>query len=200
MTDVLNWRCEGQLQAKERPHEKAKLLISWSWIYSSSNWEMFLLFKPPWQSMMFYYGSPNWMISCLCSLFGAFLVMYITMWFSSFSVKIFSFFLPLWRGFPGLTGDGILSGLALRTSVGLVVLDLTESGKHLVVSQQSGKKRPWVIFKSLPFRTSLVVQWLRLHASSAGGMGLIPVRETSACHVVWQKKSALFQPSALFKF
>lgn len=82
------------------------------------------------------------MISCLCSLFGAFLVMYITMWFSSFSVKIFSFFLLSWRGFPGLTGDGILNGLASRTSVGLVVLDLTESGKRLVVSQQSGKKRP----------------------------------------------------------
>ena len=25
MTSVLNWRCEGRLQAKERPHEKAKL-------------------------------------------------------------------------------------------------------------------------------------------------------------------------------
>ena len=82
------------------------------------------------------------MISYLRSLFGAYLVMHITMWFSSFSVKMFSYFLPLWRGFPDLTGDGILNGLASRTRVGLVVLDLTESGKRLVVSQQSGKKRP----------------------------------------------------------
>ena len=63
--------------------------ISWSWFYSSSNWETFLLFKPPWQSIVFYYGSPNRMISYLRSLFGAYLVMHITMWFSSFSVKMF---------------------------------------------------------------------------------------------------------------
>ena len=32
--------------------------------------------------------------------------------------------------------------------------------------------------------TSLVVQWLRLHTSSAGGMGSIPGRGTKILHVV----------------
>ena len=38
--------------------------------------------------------------------------------------------------------------------------------------------------------TSLAVQWLGLRASTAGGMGLIPGRETKipTCHVVWPKK------------
>ena len=38
--------------------------------------------------------------------------------------------------------------------------------------------------------TSLVVQWLRLHASNAGGTGLIPVWGTKVPHAVWhsQKK------------
>ena len=38
--------------------------------------------------------------------------------------------------------------------------------------------------------TSLVVQWLRLHASNAGGMGLTPGRGTKITHAVWhgQKK------------
>ena len=38
--------------------------------------------------------------------------------------------------------------------------------------------------------TSLVVQWLRLSASSAGGMSLIPGQGTEIPHVTWysQKK------------
>ena len=163
MTDVLNWRCEGQLQAKERPHKKAKLPISWSWIYSSSNWEMFLLFKPPWHSMMYYYSGPNWMRSCLCSLFGAFLVMHIAMWFSSFSVKIFSFYLC---GEDSLVWQEMVFSMVWHRGQVLAWWFLTELGKRLVVSKQSGKKRPWVIksykdpelYKNLPFRTSLVVQ------------------------------------------
>ena len=38
------------------------------------------------------------------------------------------------------------------------------------------------------FRTSLVVQWLRVSASTAGVVGLIPGWGSSACHVVWPKK------------
>ena len=37
-------------------------------------------------------------------------------------------------------------------------------------------------------RTSLVVQWLRLCASSAGRTGLIPGQVSSACHAVRPKK------------
>ena len=38
-------------------------------------------------------------------------------------------------------------------------------------------------------RTSLVVQWLRLHTSNAGDAGLIPGWETgSLCHMVWPLK------------
>ena len=38
--------------------------------------------------------------------------------------------------------------------------------------------------------TSLAVQWLRLHASNAGGTGLIPGREAKIPHAAWrgQKK------------
>ena len=37
-------------------------------------------------------------------------------------------------------------------------------------------------------RTSLVVQWLRLRASTAGGMGLIPGWGSFACCAVWPNK------------
>ena len=42
-------------------------------------------------------------------------------------------------------------------------------------------------------RTSLVVQWLRLHAPKAGGMGSIPGRGTRISHVTWwgQKKKRI---------
>ena len=37
---------------------------------------------------------------------------------------------------------------------------------------------------------SLVVQWLRLHASNAGGMGSIPAwgAKSPTCNIAWQKK------------
>ena len=37
--------------------------------------------------------------------------------------------------------------------------------------------------------TSLVVQCLRPHASTAGSMDLIPGQRSSACHVAWPKKN-----------
>ena len=40
-------------------------------------------------------------------------------------------------------------------------------------------------------RTCLVVQWLRLHVSSAGGMGLIPGWRTKMPHAVWHGKTKL---------
>ena len=36
--------------------------------------------------------------------------------------------------------------------------------------------------------TSLVVQGLRLYASTAGSAGLIPGPGSSTCHLMWQKK------------
>ena len=39
--------------------------------------------------------------------------------------------------------------------------------------------------KNLKTGTSLVVQWLRLHASTAGGMGSIPGWRTKIPHVTW---------------
>ena len=36
--------------------------------------------------------------------------------------------------------------------------------------------------------TSLAVQWLRLHASTAGGVGLIPGWGTKIPHAMWRKK------------
>ena len=42
----------------------------------------------------------------------------------------------------------------------------------------------------LGLRTSLVVQWLRLHTATAEGIGSIPgqVTKIPMCHVVWPKK------------
>ena len=45
-----------------------------------------------------------------------------------------------------------------------------------------------ILIKKEKNGTSLVVQWLRLCASNAGGMGSIPGWGSSACHVVWPKK------------
>ena len=36
--------------------------------------------------------------------------------------------------------------------------------------------------------TSLEVQWLRLRASTPGGMDLISSQESSTCHTVWPKR------------
>ena len=41
---------------------------------------------------------------------------------------------------------------------------------------------------SLKTGTSLVVQWLRLHASTAGGMGLIPGQATNSPHADQQHR------------
>ena len=42
-------------------------------------------------------------------------------------------------------------------------------------------------------REFLMVQWLRLHASSAGGMGLIPGRGSSTCLSMQQKSFFLIK-------
>ena len=39
-------------------------------------------------------------------------------------------------------------------------------------------------------RTSLVIQWLRLHASNAGVMHLIPGQESSICHAAKKKRKS----------
>ena len=38
-------------------------------------------------------------------------------------------------------------------------------------------------------QTSLMVQWLRLHAPNAGGIGLIPGQGTKTPHAIWSGKS-----------
>ena len=48
--------------------------------------------------------------------------------------------------------------------------------------------------------TSLVVQWLGLRASTAGGTGLIPGQGTKILHAAWPKKKILkmvFNPKYL---
>ena len=47
--------------------------------------------------------------------------------------------------------------------------------------------------KNLKTGTSLVIQWLRLHASTAGGMASVPGWRTKIPHVTWgsQKKSMI---------
>ena len=42
--------------------------------------------------------------------------------------------------------------------------------------------------QKVTFGTSLAVQWLRLHAPSAGGMGSIPDQGTKIPHATWPKK------------
>ena len=39
--------------------------------------------------------------------------------------------------------------------------------------------------------TSLVVQWLRLHASTAGGTGLTPGRGTKIPHAMWRSQKKI---------
>ena len=42
------------------------------------------------------------------------------------------------------------------------------------------------IWKSICIGTSLAVQWLRLHTSTAGGTGLIPGQGTKIPHAAWR--------------
>ena len=48
--------------------------------------------------------------------------------------------------------------------------------------------------------TSLMVQWLRLHTSAAGGTGLIPGRGNKVLHAAWcaQKRKKLKEMSMAF--
>ena len=60
-----------------------------------------------------------------------------------------------------------------------------------------GEPSGWPISKS-KWRTSLVVQWLILCASTAGSMALIPSQGSSACCMVWAKKKSMNSPTSLF--
>ena len=48
----------------------------------------------------------------------------------------------------------------------------------------TGKRRLFYHYKNKGVGTSLMVQWLRLHASNAGGTDLIPGQETQIPHAV----------------
>ena len=65
------------------------------------------------------------------------------------------------------------------------------------VDMESGKKSAYLVVCILSYRlltlykeweTSLVVQWLRLHASTAGGMGSIPSWGSQIPHATWRGK------------
>ena len=43
-------------------------------------------------------------------------------------------------------------------------------------------------FRNADRGTSLVIQWLRLHTSTAGGTGSIPVQGTKIPHAVWRSQ------------
>ena len=43
----------------------------------------------------------------------------------------------------------------------------------------------YIYFKIYIFRTSLAVQWLRLHISNAGDVGSIPDQGMKISHVAW---------------
>ena len=91
-----------------------------------------------------------------------------------------------WEARPA--GGGLLKGLAYRVRVEELRLHPLEDGEPFLKKQRS----LWSIlsFKKSSFGTSLAVQWLRLHASTAGHTGLIPGRGTKIPHAVWdgQKK------------
>ena len=57
-------------------------------------------------------------------------------------------------------------------------------GTEILQAAQHGQNKN----KQNCFRTSLAVQWLRLCASSAGDMGLIPGQGTKTCGVAKRKK------------
>ena len=47
--------------------------------------------------------------------------------------------------------------------------------------------------KKVTIGTSLAVQWLRLHTSTAGGMGSIPVQGTKIPYVSWHSQKKKLQ-------
>ena len=73
--------------------------------------------------------------------------------------------------------------LYLRREKGWSIME-THAGSSCVRMTQCWWWKDPVLFKMGPGQTSLVVQWLRLCASTAGGMGLIPGRGTKIPHAV----------------
>ena len=64
------------------------------------------------------------------------------------------------------------------------------SSKYITRTRRLGKKEKYQ--KSLAIGTSLMVQWLRLQAANAGGMGLIPGQGTKIPHATgWGQKIKL---------
>ena len=59
------------------------------------------------------------------------------------------------------------------------------SSKYITRTRRLGKKEKYQ--KSLAIGTSLMVQWLRLQAANAGGMGLIPGQGTKIPHAAPSK-------------
>ena len=51
------------------------------------------------------------------------------------------------------------------------------------------------VVKSLALGTSLTGQWLRLHTSTAGDMGLIPGLETKIPHAAWHSRKKKRHPA-----
>ena len=57
----------------------------------------------------------------------------------------------------------------------------------------------------MPRGTSLAVQWLRLHASTAGGAGSIPGRGTKIPHAAWhsqknEKENSLYNKKTVSEY
>ena len=64
-------------------------------------------------------------------------------------------------------------------------------GRHLCfdkVSRWATLNESQTEIKIAQRRTSLVVQWFRLQAPAAGGVGLIPGQGTKIQHAIWPKK------------
>ena len=64
--------------------------------------------------------------------------------------------------------------------IGTYISIITLSVNELNAPTKRHKQAQWIQKQDL-FGTSLVVQWLRLHATNAGGVGLIPGQGTRSC-------------------
>ena len=82
-----------------------------------------------------------------------------------------------------------LTLVSLFASLCLSFLTKTvEIHAFLSVSQAVDMRNSWSFHIKKTHRTSLEIQWLKLHVSTAGGMGLIPGLETKIPHATTQPK------------